>query len=61
MSGVSRAAKAFTLHRRPPGEADMQVSFGDTPPSDHQLVSSLERGGCHQTTRIVRQRLAELV
>jgi Mn-dependent DtxR family transcriptional regulator len=60
MSEVSRAAKTFTpkqgqylafihaytrLHRRPPAEADMQQYFRVSPPSVHQMVLTLERGG----------------
>ena len=60
MAGVSRAAKTFTskqgqylafihlymrLHRRPPAEADMQEYFRVSPPSVHQMVLMLERGG----------------
>ena len=60
MAGVSRPAKAFTskqgqylafihlyprLHRRPPAETDMQQYFRVTPPSVHQMVLTLERGG----------------
>jgi len=57
---VSRPAKTFTakqgqylafihlytrLHRRPPAETDMQQYFQVTPPSVHQMVLTLERGG----------------
>ena len=60
MAGVSRAAKTFTskqgqylafihlymrLHRRSPAEADMQEYFRVSPPSVHQMVLMLERGG----------------
>ena len=60
MANVSRAAKAFTpkqgqylayihtytrLHRRPPAETDMQQYFRVSPPSVHQMVLTLERGG----------------
>jgi Mn-dependent DtxR family transcriptional regulator len=60
MAGVSRAAKTFTekqgqylafiyaytrLNRQPPAEADMQLYFGVTPPSVHQMVLTLERQG----------------
>ena len=60
MAGVSRSAKTFTpkqgqylafihlytrLHRRPPAEADMQEYFHVTPPSVHQMLLTLERGG----------------
>ncbi|WP_426437214.1 LexA family protein [Bradyrhizobium genosp. P] len=60
MAGVSPSAKAFTpkqgqylafihlytrLHRRPPAETDMREYFRVTPPSVHQMVLSLERGG----------------
>jgi repressor LexA len=33
------------LHRRPPAETDMQEYFRVTPPSVHQMVLTLERGG----------------
>jgi SOS-response transcriptional repressor LexA len=57
---VSRPAKTFTakqgqylafihlytrLHRRPPAETDMQEYFQVSPPSVHQMVLTLERGG----------------
>ena len=57
---MSRPVKAFTpkqgqylafihaytrLHRRPPAEADMQHYFRVSPPSVHQMVLTLERGG----------------
>ena len=60
MAGVSRSRKFFTakqgqylayihlytrLHRRPPAETDMQEYFRVTPPSVHQMVLTLERGG----------------
>ena len=60
MAGVSRAAKTFTskqgqylafihlymrLHRRSPAEAHMQEYFRVSPPSVHQMVLMLERGG----------------
>jgi Mn-dependent DtxR family transcriptional regulator len=60
MASVSRAAKIFTekqgqylafiyaytrLNRQPPAEADMQLYFGVTPPSVHQMVLTLERQG----------------
>ena len=60
MAGVSPSAKTFTpkqgqylafihlytrLHRRPPAETDMQEYFRVTPPSVHQMVLTLERGG----------------
>jgi DNA-binding MarR family transcriptional regulator len=60
MAGVSRPAKAFTpkqglylafihaytrLHRQPPAETDMQEYFCVSPPSVHQMVLTLERGG----------------
>jgi Mn-dependent DtxR family transcriptional regulator len=60
MAGVSRPAKNFThkqgqylafihlytrLHRRPPAETDMQEYFRVSPPSVHQMVLTLERGG----------------
>jgi repressor LexA len=60
MAGVSRSAKTFTpkqgqylafihlytrLHRRPPAETDMQQYFRVSPPSVHQMVLTLERGG----------------
>jgi hypothetical protein len=58
--GVSPSAKTFTpkqgqylayihlytrLHRRPPAESDMQQYFRVSPPSVHQMVLTLERGG----------------
>jgi hypothetical protein len=60
MAGVSRPAKTFTpkqgqylafihaytrLHRQPPAETDMQEFFRVSPPSVHQMVLTLERGG----------------
>jgi repressor LexA len=59
MAGVSHAAKTFTpkqgqylayihlysLHRRPPAEANMQEYFRVSPPSVHQMVLTLEREG----------------
>jgi len=60
MAGVSPPAKTFTtkqgqylafihlytrLHRRPPAETDMQKYFRVSPPSVHQMVLTLERGG----------------
>ena len=60
MAGVSPSAKTFTtkqgqylafihlytrLHRRPPAEADLQEYFRVSPPSVHQMVLTLERGG----------------
>jgi Mn-dependent DtxR family transcriptional regulator len=60
MAGVSRPAKPFTpthgqylafihlytrLHRRPPAETEMQEYFRVSPPSVHQMVLTLERGG----------------
>jgi Mn-dependent DtxR family transcriptional regulator len=60
MAGVSRPAKTFTpkqgqylafihaytrLHRQPPAETDMQEYFCVSPPSVHQMVLTLERGG----------------
>jgi DNA-binding MarR family transcriptional regulator len=57
---VSPAAKTFTpkqgqylayihlytrLHRRPPAETGLQQYFRVTPPSVHQMVLTLERGG----------------
>jgi Mn-dependent DtxR family transcriptional regulator len=37
---------AYTrVNRRPPAEADMQRYFAVTPPSVHQMVLTLERGG----------------
>jgi Mn-dependent DtxR family transcriptional regulator len=60
MAGVSRPAISFTakqgqylafihlytrLHRRPPAETDMQQYFRVSPPSVHQMVLTLERGG----------------
>ena len=60
MAGVSRSRKFFTakqgqylayihlytrLHRRPPAETNMQEYFRVSPPSVHQMVLTLERGG----------------
>jgi Mn-dependent DtxR family transcriptional regulator len=60
MARVSRSATTFTpkqgqylafihlytrLHRRPPAETDMQEYFRVSPPSVHQMVLTLERGG----------------
>jgi Mn-dependent DtxR family transcriptional regulator len=60
MAGVSRSQKTFPakqgqylayihlytrLHRRPPAETDMQEYFRVSPPSVHQMVLTLERGG----------------
>ena len=60
MAGVSCSQKTFTakqgqylayihlytrLHRRPPAETDMQEYFRVSPPSVHQMVLTLERGG----------------
>jgi Mn-dependent DtxR family transcriptional regulator len=60
MAGVSRSGVPFTpkqgqylafihlytrLHRRPPAETDMQQYFRVSPPSVHQMVLTLERGG----------------
>jgi SOS-response transcriptional repressor LexA len=60
MAGVSPPAKTFTpkqgqylafihaysrLHRRPPTEADMQLSFRLSPPSVHQMILTPERAG----------------
>ncbi len=60
MAGVSHLAKTFTpkqgqylafidaytrVHRRAPAEWEMQRHFGVTPPSVHQMVLTLERGG----------------
>jgi Mn-dependent DtxR family transcriptional regulator len=60
MAGVSPSSKNFTpkqgqylayihlytrLPRRPPSETDMQQYFRVTPPSVHQMVLTLERGG----------------
>ena len=57
---MSRPAKSFTqkqgqslafiyhytrLHRRPPAETDMLQYFRVSPPSVHQMVLALERGG----------------
>jgi DNA-binding MarR family transcriptional regulator len=37
---------AYTrVHRRPPAEREMQYHFGVTPPSVHQMILTLERGG----------------
>ena len=37
---------AYTrIHRRPPAEADIQRHFAVTPPTAHQMVLTLERGG----------------
>ena len=38
------------LNRRPPAEADMQLYFGVTPPSVHQMVLTLERKGLIERT-----------
>jgi len=60
MAGVSHPAKTFTpkqgqylafidaytrVHQRAPAEWEMQRHFGVTPPSVHQMVLTLERGG----------------
>jgi Mn-dependent DtxR family transcriptional regulator len=60
MAGLSRSVKTFTtkqgqylvfihlytrLHRRPPAETDLQEYFRVSPPSVHQMVLTLERGG----------------
>ena len=60
MAGVSHPAKIFTpkqgqylafidaytrVHQRAPAEWEMQRHFGVTPPSVHQMVLTLERGG----------------
>ena len=60
MVRLSRPAKTFTpkqgqylafihlytrLHRRPPAETDMHQYFRVSPPSDHQMVLTLERRG----------------
>jgi Mn-dependent DtxR family transcriptional regulator len=60
MAGLSRPVKTFTtkqgqylafihlytrLHRRPPAETDLQEYFRVRPPSVHQMVLTLERGG----------------
>ena len=57
---MSRPEKSFTpkqgqylafihlytrLHRRPPAESDMQEYFRVSPPSVHQMVLTLEKGG----------------
>ena len=40
---------AYTrINRRPPAEADMQRHFQVTPPSVHQMVTTLERQGLVQ-------------
>ncbi len=37
---------AYTkLNRRPPAESDMQLYFGVTPPTVHQMVLALEQRG----------------
>ncbi len=37
---------AYTrVHRRPPAEREMQLHFGVTPPSVHQMILTLERAG----------------
>jgi DNA-binding MarR family transcriptional regulator len=37
---------AYTrVHRRPPSEREIQRHFGVTPPSVHQMILTLERGG----------------
>src|SRR5271167_1774959 len=66
MAGVSHAAKNFTpkqgqylafihlytrLHRRPPAETDMQQYFRVSPPSVHQMVARLWRGGLPHNRR----------
>jgi Mn-dependent DtxR family transcriptional regulator len=33
------------LHRRPPSEADLQAYFQVTPPSVHNMITTLERHG----------------
>ena len=33
------------IHGQPPSEADMQMYFGVSPPSVHQMVVTLERNG----------------
>ena len=33
------------LHRRPPSEADLQAYFQVTPPSVHNMITTLERRG----------------
>jgi DNA-binding MarR family transcriptional regulator len=33
------------LFKRPPAEADIQRHFGVSPPSVHQMILALERGG----------------
>ena len=33
------------LHRRPPSEADLQAYFQVTPPTVHNLITTLERRG----------------
>jgi Mn-dependent DtxR family transcriptional regulator len=38
------------LHGRPPSEADMQLYFGVTPPSVHQMVLTLELNGFIERT-----------
>ena len=60
MAEMSRSPGAFTpkqgqylafiyaytrINRRPPAEADMQTYFRVSPPSVHQMVLMLERGG----------------
>jgi len=41
------------IHGRPPAERDMQMYFGVTPPSIHQMVLTLEKNGL--ISRIPRQ------
>ncbi|MEK7736884.1 MAG: helix-turn-helix domain-containing protein [Pseudomonadota bacterium] len=47
---------AYTqVHRYPPAEADIQRRFGVTPPSVHQMILTLERGGfIRRTPRTAR-------
>ena len=33
------------IHRRPPAEADLQTSFGASPPVVHSMMKTLERKG----------------
>ena len=43
------------LNRRPPAESDIQHYFGVTPPTVHQMVLTLERGGwIRRTPRAAR-------
>lgn len=47
---------AYTrVNARPPAEADIQRHFAVTPPTVHQMILTLERGGfVHRTPRVAR-------